>query len=67
MGVLSETAYQTLRVGFDADICTIQIHRPQANNTINNQLIRELREVLEECERDAKVVVLEGQIGRAHV
>lgn len=60
MGVLSETAYQTLRVGFDTDICTIQIHRPQANNTINNRLIRELREVLEECERDAKVVVLEG-------
>jgi polyketide biosynthesis enoyl-CoA hydratase PksH len=52
--------YETLRVGFDDGLCTIQIHRPQANNTINNRLIRELREVLEQCENAAKVVVLEG-------
>jgi len=52
--------YQTLRVAFDTDVCSIQIHRPEANNTINNQLIRELRDVLEQCDRAAKVVVLEG-------
>lgn len=60
MGVVTESAYETLRVGFDADICTIQIHRPHANNTINNRLIRELHEVLQQCESAAKVVVLEG-------
>lgn len=57
---LSGTTYQTLRVGLDDEICTVQIHRPQANNTIDNVLIRELRDVLERCERLAKVVVIEG-------
>lgn len=65
MGVLSNLlngrALETLRVGFEEEICTLQIHRPRANNTINNRLIRELRDVLHECERAAKVVVLEGQ------
>jgi polyketide biosynthesis enoyl-CoA hydratase PksH len=52
--------YETLRVAFDTDICSIQINRPQANNTINNRLIQELRGVLDQCERAATVVVLEG-------
>ena len=53
-------AYDTLRVESDFDSCTIQIHRPEANNAINNRLIQELHDVLEQCERTATVVVLEG-------
>lgn len=60
MGILSANGYQSLRVGFEEEICSIQIHRPEANNTIDNGLVRELRQVLDQCARTAKVVVLEG-------
>lgn len=52
--------YQTLKVKFEQDICFIQIHRPEANNTINAQLIDEMTEVLNHCETEIKVVILEG-------
>ena len=52
--------YQTLRTRFDQDVCFIQIYRPEANNTINNQLIEEFGHVLNVCEQASKIVVLEG-------
>jgi polyketide biosynthesis enoyl-CoA hydratase PksH len=51
---------ETLRVRSDEDICYIQIHRPEANNAIGGRLIEELAGVLEACDEEAKIVVLEG-------
>ncbi|MEW9701800.1 enoyl-CoA hydratase/isomerase [Paenibacillus sp. SI8] len=52
--------YQTIQVRFQGPICFLQIHRPEANNTINDSLIEECRHVLELCEESITVVVLEG-------
>jgi polyketide biosynthesis enoyl-CoA hydratase PksH len=60
MGILNMTSYETIRVRFDDDICFVQIHRPEANNTIDDRLIEELAKVLVRCEDAAKIVVLEG-------
>jgi polyketide biosynthesis enoyl-CoA hydratase PksH len=59
MGVLNH-AYETVRARLDGDICLVQIHRPEANNAINNRLIEEIGDVLRACKGSAKVVVLEG-------
>lgn len=53
-------AYATLRVRFEGDICYVQIYRPDANNTINQELVREISDVLDRCEPAIKIVVLEG-------
>ena len=42
------------------DICWLQFHRPEAKNTINDQLVEECRQVVEACHQQAKVIVLEG-------
>ena len=60
MDILNETTYDTLKVRFDDDICFIQIYRPEQNNTINDRLIEEFKEVLDKCEEAAKIIVLEG-------
>lgn len=61
MGVMNEVqAYETLQVRFQDEVCFIRIHRPDANNTINDRLIEELAEVLDLCEPTVSVVVLEG-------
>lgn len=61
MGILNNTAtYETLKVRFEEDICFIQIHRPEANNAINDTLIAEFSDVLQACEERAKIVVVEG-------
>lgn len=52
--------FQTIKVRTEDDICFIQIHRPEENNTINDSLIEEMMGVLTECEERIKVVVLEG-------
>jgi polyketide biosynthesis enoyl-CoA hydratase PksH len=52
--------YQTIRVRFQGTICFLQIHRPEANNTINDLLIKECLQVLERCEETMTLVVLEG-------
>lgn len=52
--------YQTLHVRFQGNICFLQLYRPQANNTISDQLIEECRQVLSACEESITVVVLEG-------
>ena len=54
------TEYETLRVRFEEDICYLQIHRPAANNTINDRLVEECGQVLELCSEHAKIVILEG-------
>lgn len=59
MDILTST-YETIRVRFDDEICFIQIYRPDDNNTINDLLIQEFTDVLGQCERSAKIVVLEG-------
>lgn len=51
---------RTLRVRFDQEICFLQMYRPEANNTLNGELIRELTEILDLCENSAKIIVLEG-------
>lgn len=52
--------YQTLRVRAAQDVCFIQIHRPDANNSINDRLIEEFTAALDRCSPEIKVVVLEG-------
>ncbi|SPF49154.1 putative polyketide biosynthesis enoyl-CoA hydratase PksH [Candidatus Desulfosporosinus infrequens] len=53
-------SYQTIQVRFQEPICFIQFYRPEANNTINDLLIKECLQVLELCEEAITVVVLEG-------
>lgn len=52
--------YQTIQVRFQEPICFLQFNRPEANNTINDLLIEECRQVLDQCEEAITVVVLEG-------
>jgi polyketide biosynthesis enoyl-CoA hydratase PksH len=52
--------YETIKVHFQESICFVQIDRPEANNTINAQLILECNEILSKCEETATVVVLSG-------
>jgi polyketide biosynthesis enoyl-CoA hydratase PksH len=60
MDISSARRYETLQVRFQNDICFIQIDRPEANNTINDQLIEELTRALDQCEAETKIVVLAG-------
>jgi polyketide biosynthesis enoyl-CoA hydratase PksH len=61
MGILTGPgSYETLQVRFQEDICFIQIHRPEANNTIDDRLIEEFAQVLDLCEAEVKIVVVEG-------
>lgn len=56
----SVVTYDTIKVHFEESICYLQIDRPEANNTINGQLVAECNEVLSACEEFATVVVLSG-------
>ena len=61
MDILEEVnAYETIRVRLEDDICYLQIYRPEANNTINDDLVRECTQALEKCEKSMKILVLEG-------
>ncbi len=53
-------AYETIKVRFQDSICYLQIDRPEAQNTINTQLIAECNDVLSLCEEMATVVVVSG-------
>ena len=59
MSVLSAT-YQTIQVHFQDSICFLKFDRPQANNTINNQLVAECHDALSACEESATAVVVSG-------
>lgn len=52
--------YETIKVHFQGSTCFLQIDRPEANNTISNQLIAECHDVLSACEQSATVLVLSG-------
>lgn len=54
------SAFTELRVRFDDDIAYLQIHRPEANNAINDRLIAEFVAAMDVCDERAKIVVLEG-------
>jgi polyketide biosynthesis enoyl-CoA hydratase PksH len=47
-------------VHFEGTLCYLQLYRPQANNTINDQLIEECHEVLQRCQEQATVVIMSG-------
>jgi len=57
---VGDVNYATIKVRFEESVCFIQIDRPEANNTINGQLVVECEDVLAKCETDATVVVLSG-------
>jgi len=52
--------YETIRVQFQDRVCFLQINRPDANNTINSQLVAECHQVLSACEESATIIVLSG-------
>src|SRR5687767_4197210 len=52
--------YQSIQVRFQGPICFLQLHRPEANNAIDETLIREFRDALARCEEQATIVVVEG-------
>lgn len=54
--------YQTLKVTYQQAVQRIQIYRPEANNSINSQMISELSFALQavEDEEKTRVLVLEG-------
>ncbi|HKO55147.1 MAG TPA: enoyl-CoA hydratase/isomerase [Thermoanaerobaculia bacterium] len=52
--------YETIKVEFQESVCLIRIDRPEADNTINEQLVAECHDVLTACEQSATVVVLSG-------
>lgn len=53
-------SYQTIQVRWQEPVCFLQFHRPEANNTINDRLIEECRQVLALCQNSITIVVLEG-------
>lgn len=57
---MNTTAYETIKVRFQESTCFLEIDRPEANNTINEQLIAELSEAVSACEELATVIVLSG-------
>ena len=57
---MDPSAFTTLRVRFDDDIAYLQIHRPEANNAINDSLIAEFTTAMDICDARAKIVVVEG-------
>lgn len=58
--VEAEAGFQTLKVRFQDDICFVQLHRPDANNTINDRLIGEFNRLLDLHQARIRILVLEG-------
>lgn len=52
--------YKTIRVRLQEPTCFIQLYRPDGNNSINETMIAECREVLRLCEKAVTIVVIEG-------
>jgi polyketide biosynthesis enoyl-CoA hydratase PksH len=59
MGVLMRE-YETIRVKIDGPICTLQLYRPDANNTINSTLAEECLDVVRSYRDQMNVLVVEG-------
>ena len=54
------SAFRSIEVRFDGPICHLTLHRPDANNAINGEMIDECTNVIARCERDCAVLVIEG-------
>ena len=57
--------FKTINVKYQSPICYVQIHRPEANNTINDVLVEECLDLLGQCEsrkgeEEITLVVWEG-------
>ena len=52
--------YQTIRVRIEGPVCTLQIHRPEANNTINELMAEECLDFLKRHRDSMRILVLEG-------
>ncbi len=52
--------YETIRVRTEGPVCTLQMHRPEANNTINELMAEECLDFLTTRRDSMRVVVLEG-------
>lgn len=52
--------YQTIRVRLDGPVCTLQLHRPDANNTINELMAEECLDFLKSHRDSIRILVLEG-------
>ncbi|MFB7721337.1 MULTISPECIES: enoyl-CoA hydratase [unclassified Nocardia] len=50
-----------LGVSRDGDVVTIELQRPQRRNALNEELVRLLRDAIEEAAGSARVIVLTGQ------
>ncbi|MCR6643004.1 MAG: enoyl-CoA hydratase/isomerase [Sporocytophaga sp.] len=63
MNVLTK-AYETIKVREQRGVITLQIYRPEANNSINGTLISEITSVLNQIESnpEIKVLVFEGVV-----
>ncbi|MBT2404436.1 MULTISPECIES: enoyl-CoA hydratase/isomerase [unclassified Streptomyces] len=59
MGVL-KAQYETVKVRFENGICFLQMHRPEAGNTISTRLVEECADVVRFAEEHATILVLEG-------
>jgi polyketide biosynthesis enoyl-CoA hydratase PksH len=51
---------QTVNVRHEDNVCFLQLHRPQANNTINRLVIEECLATVEQCRASSTVLVVEG-------
>jgi polyketide biosynthesis enoyl-CoA hydratase PksH len=59
----SNMNFESILVDIKADICTVQINRPLASNTINHALIEDLQQIVNYCEspeQQIKIFVLKG-------
>lgn len=58
---MAVTSYETLRVAIQGPVCTIQLYRPEKNNTINARLIAEMHQALDEAASEQRtIIVIEG-------
>lgn len=56
----SSEPYRLIRVRQEDDICYLQIHRPDADNSITSALVAEMAQALVRCEPITKILVLAG-------
>lgn len=52
--------FETIDVRFQDSVCHLQLHRPEADNTINGRMVAECSAVLDVCEEAASIIVLSG-------
>lgn len=52
--------YRTIKVRFEEAICFLQFYRPEANNTINGEMVDECINLLDNYQHDINILVIEG-------